>query len=194
MAFDGTYYKIYEFIAAYVQRNNAGAIAETSLQWPNRLTPGNETVTYEWQGGGQKKKVQLLIAVNWTLDLDAIDLASHAAIFSKAEITDPGVADAYFDVSTLVGFGGGNDKAGVTRGLRLVANALGGATEEVVSLNIWVPVATFTLAAVGGLSAGGVGDKMQYAISATKTAVDITGASIAGASSDGEFFFIGEGA
>jgi hypothetical protein len=194
MAFDGTYYKVYEFKKVYIQSNNSGAIAETEFPWPNALKPASEQQTYEWSGGGQKKKISLLIAQNWTLDLDAIPLAAHKTIFGKTEITDAGVADAYFDISTLVGFGGGNDAGGVTRGLRATANALGGATEEAVEINLWAPICTVTLSAAMGLSAGNIADKTQYSFSATKTTVDVTGATITGASSDGEFFFIGEGA
>lgn len=194
MAFDGTYYKVYELTKAYIQKNNAGTIVETELPWANKLTPASETTTYEWQGSGQKKKITLLIAQNWTLDLDAVPSTQHASLFGKSEITDAGAADAYFDVSTLVGFGGGNDAQGISVGLRAEANALGGATEEVVTVELWAPVTTMTLSAVMGLTAGQTGDKTQYSFSATKTAVDITGASIAGASSDGEFFFVGESA
>jgi hypothetical protein len=194
MAFDGTYLKVYEFTHVYFQTNSTGTITEQEFKWPNKLTPSSEQQTYEWQGGGAKKKISVLIAQNWTLDLDAIPLAAHKTIFGKSEITDAGAADAYFDISTLVGFGGGSDAAGVTRGLRAVANALAGDNETVVTMNLWAPVCTITLSAAGGLSSGNIGDKTQYSISATKTLVDVTGASIAGASSDGEFFFIGQGA
>lgn len=194
MAFDGTYYKIYEFTHLYVQKNNSGTIVETELHWANKLTPASEQQTYEWQGSGSKKKVSVLIAQNWTADLDAVDLAAHATIFTKAEVTDAGVADSYFDVSTLVGFGGGNDAAGVSRGMRAVANAYAGATDTPVTLNIWAPVCVWTLSASPGLQSGNVADKTQYSISATKTTVDITGATITGAASDGDFYFIGAGA
>jgi hypothetical protein len=192
MAFDGTYYKVYEIKRALIQRNNAGAIASTELKWANKLTPASETATYEWQGSNQKKKITLLIAQNWTLDLDALSLDAHAAIFGKAEITDAGAADALFDVSTMVGFGGGNDASGVSRGLYIVANALAGDTETVVELALWAPVCTVTLTQAMGLNSGGTADKTQYSFSATKTTVDITGTAIVGASADGEFFYIGE--
>lgn len=192
MAFDGTYLKVYEFKKVYFQYDSTGAIAETEFPWPNALKPSSETVEYVWQGGGSRKKVSVLIAQNWTLDLDAIPLAAHKSLFGKSEITDPGVADSYFDVSTMVGFGGGNDVSGVTRGMRAVANALAGDSETALEVVLWAPICTVTLSAVAGLSSGNVADKTQYSISATKTAVDITGATITGASSGGEFFFIGE--
>jgi len=194
MAFDGLYYKVYEFYKVYIQSNTTGTIVETEFPWPNALKPAYESQDYEWAGGAAKKKVTTLIAVNWTLDLDVIPLAAHAGIFGKAEVTDAGAADAYFDVSTLVGFGGGNDTSGVTRGLRAIAYSYAGDTETAVNLNIWAPVCTITLGAVGGLSTGNVGDKTTYNISATKTAVDITAATITGAASGGDFFFIGEAA
>lgn len=194
MAFDGSYYKVYEFKQVFFQKNNTGTISETEFHWPNKLTPSSEQQTYEWQGGAQKKKVSILIAQNWTLDLDVVDLAAHASVFSKSEVTDAGVADAYFDISTLVGFGGGNDAGGVSRGLRATAYAYAGATDTPVTLNIWAPVCTITLAAAMGLQSGNIADKTQYSISATKTLVDITGATITGAASDGDFFFIGAGA
>lgn len=194
MAFDGTYYKVYEFKKVYIQKNTTGTIVETELEWPNKLTPASETQTYEWQGGGSKKKITLLIAQNWTLDLDAVNNSQHASLFTKAEVTDAGAADAYFDVSTLVGYGGGNDASGITVGLRAVANSLMGDTETVQELNLWAPVCTMTLAAAMGLTSGNIADKMQYSFSATKTTVDITGATITGAASDGDFFFIGEAA
>jgi hypothetical protein len=192
MAFDGTYYKVYEFYKVYFQSNSTGTIVETEFPWPNALKPAYETQDYEWQGGATKKKVTALIAANWTLDLDAIPLSAHATLFTKAEITDAGAADAYFDVSTMVGFGGGNDVSGVSRGMRAVAYSYAGATDTPVHLNIWAPVATITLGAIGGLSTGNIGDKTTYNISATKTLVDITGATITGGSADGELFYIGE--
>lgn len=194
MAFDGTYYKIYSFKKLYIQSNNTGTIVETEFPWPNALKPSSENQTYTWSGGGARKIVNVLIAQNWTLDLDAVPLAAHKTIFGKTEITDAGAADAYFDISTLVGFGGGSDASGVSRGLRAVANSYEGATDTAVEFNVWAPVTTITLAAGPGLNTDGTSDKVQYAFSATKTAVDITGATITGASSDGEFFFLGESA
>lgn len=192
MAFDGLYYKVYEFARVYFQHDNAGSIAETEFPWPNALKPNYEQQTYTWQGGASRKIVNVLIAVNWTLDLDVIPLAAHATVFSKAEIT--AAPTAYFDISTMVGFGGGNDISGVSRGLRAVAYSYAGATETPVELNIWAPICTITLGAVGGLSSGNIGDKTTYNLSATKTAVDIAADAITGASSGGEFFFISEAA
>lgn len=194
MAFDGTYYKVYQFKRLFFQRASGAAIVETEFPWPNKLAPNGETQTFTWQGGGQRKDLIILVAQRWTLDLDAVASAAHADLFGKDEITDAGAADSYFDVSTLVGFGGGDDAGGVSAGMRAVANALAGDSEETVELNLWAPVCTITLAAAMGLNTDGTADKTQYSISATKTAIDITGADIVGASDDGEFFFIGEGA
>lgn len=191
MAFDGTYYKVFSLKKVYIQSNSTGTIVETEFPWPNALKPASETQTYEWSGGGAKKKVVVLVAQNWTLDLDAIPLSAHATIFAKPEIT-AGPATASWDLSTMVGFGGGNDASGVSRGFRATANAYAGATETAQEVAIWAPVATITLAQAMGLSTDGIADKTQYNISATKTTVDITGATITGGSADGEFFYIGE--
>jgi hypothetical protein len=192
MAFDGTYYKVYSFKKVYIQRNSTGTIVETEFPWPNALKPSSEQQTYTWSGGGAQKKVTVLIAQNWTLDLDVIPLSAHATIFGKAEVTDAGAADSLFDVSTLVGFGGGNDASGVSRGLRATANSYEGAMETAVEIALWAPVCTITLSQAMGLNTDGTADKTQYSFSATKTTVDITGATITGAASDGDFFFIGE--
>lgn len=194
MAFDGTYYKIYEFKNVYIQKNSTGTIVETELKWPNKLTPGSELQTYTWQGGGSKYEIKLLIAQSFELELDAIPNAQHASLFTKAEVTDAGVADSYFDVSTLVGYGGGNDASGISVGLRATANALGGATNTVETINLWAPVCTMTLVAAGGFQSGNIGDKTKYNFAVSKTTVDITGATITGAASDGDFFFVGEAA
>lgn len=194
MAFDGTYYKIYQFKRLFFQRASGAAIVETEFPWPNKLAPNGETQTFTWQGGGRRKDLKILVAQSWTLDLDAVPSAAHAELFDKDEITDAGAADAYFDVSTLVGFGGGSDTSGVQAGMRAVANALIGDSEETIELDLWAPLCTVTLAAAMGLNTDGTADKTQYSISATKTTEDITGADIVGASSDGEFFFIGEAA
>lgn len=190
MAFDGTYLKVYEFTEVYFQHDAAGTITETEFPWPNALKPSQQTETFTWRGGGARKDVTVLSAVNFTLDLDAIPLAAHKTVFGKSEITAADVTPA--DISTLVGFGGGNDRGGVTRGIRAVAHAYAGDTETAVDMLIWIPVATITVSALPGLNAGGVSDKFQYNISCTKTAVDITGGAITGASSDGEYLFIGE--
>lgn len=194
MAFDGTYYKVYQFKKLFFQRASGAAIVETEFPWPNKLAPNGETQTFTWQGGAQRKDLVVLVAQRWTLDLDAVPSAAHASLFGKSEITDAGAADAYFDVSTLVGLGGGNDTGGVQVGMRAVANAIKGASEETIELNLWAPLCTVTLTQAMGLNTDGTADKTQYSISATKTAEDITGAAIVGASSSGEFFFIGEAA
>lgn len=191
MAFDGTYYRVYSLKKVYIQANSTGTIVETEFPWPNALKPASETQTYEWAGGGAKAKVVVLVAQNWTLDLDAIPLSAHATIFSKPEITG-GPETAKWDISTLVGFGGGNDAAGVSRGLRATANAYAGATGTSQEVALWAPVTTITLGQMGGLNTDGISDKTQYNISAVKTTVDITGATITGGSSDGEFFYFGE--
>lgn len=192
MAFDGLYYKVFGFKKLFFQHDAAGVLTSVEFPWPNALKPASETQDFTWEGGGARKKVTVLIAVNWTLDLAAIPLSAHKTVFAKAEITDPGAADALFDVSTMVGFGGGNDISGVTRGMYATANAYAGDTDSAIEIAVWAPIATITLAQIAGLSTGGVADMTQYNISATKTSVDITGGTIAGASSGGEFFFIGE--
>lgn len=190
MALD--YYKIYEFEQVFFQRSVSGAIVETEFKWPNKLTPQSELQTFQWEGGGQKKKIVVLTAQNWDLDLDAVPNAQHATIFGKGAITS-GVP-ATMVQNTAVGYGGGSDAGGVTVGMRAVANALRGDTEQVVKLDVWAPICTVTLAQAMGLQAGNIGDKTKYNISATKTTKDITGLTISGASSDGEFFFIAENA
>ena len=188
-----TYYKVYEFTKLFLQRDNAGTIQEVQFPWPNALKPSSEQQTYEWSGGGVKKKSSILIAQNWTLDLDAIPNAQHAQLFGKSAITAI-TGMTTFDLTTLVGYGGGSDAQGISVGMRATANAYAGDTEIPVEVNIWAPVCTVTLAAASGLSSGNVADKMQYNISATRTAKTITGVTIAGASADGEFFYIGESA
>ena len=190
MAFDGTYLKVYELASVYFQYDVAGTITEVAFPWANAIKPSQETETFSWRGSGARKDVTVLTAINWTLDLDAIPLAAHASLFGKSEITAADVSPA--DLSTMVGFGGGNDRGGVTRGIRATAHAYAGALDTAVNVGMWIPVATITLSGLSGFNAGAVADKFQYSISATLTAVDITNGAITGASSGGEYVFFYE--
>ena len=190
MAFDGTYLKVYDLRAVFFQYDTAGDIVEAEFPWANALKPSQQTETFTWRGSGARKDVTVLTAINWTLDLDAIPLSAHKTLFGKSEITAADVTPA--DLSTMVGFGGGNDRGGVTRGIRASAYAYAGTTDTAVQVGMWIPVATITLSALGGFGAGAVGDKFQYNISATLTTADITGGAISGASPGGEYVFFYE--
>lgn len=190
MAFDGTYLKVYELTNVYFQYDAAGTLTEVAFPWPNALKPSQQTETFSWRGGGSRKDVTVLAAVNYTLDLDAIPLAAHKTLMGGSEIT---AADGFSgDISTIVAFGGGNDVGGVTRGMRALAHAYAGDTEIAVDVILWMPIVTITVSALPGLNAGAVADKFQYNISCVKTAVDITGDTITGAPSGGAYLYVGE--
>lgn len=192
MAFDGTYYKIYEFTEVIFQIDDGdGTFTPYSFAWPNKLTPNQETQNYTWQGGGQRKIINSLIAMGWTVDLDAMDLANHAAVFGAPEITAQTNMATILDLSTLVPVGTLADAQGVSVGMLAKGNALAGDTETTVGFALWAPVCTLTLTALPGLTSGNIADKPQYSISATRTAVDIAGIAITGAPATGAFAYIG---
>jgi hypothetical protein len=191
MAFDGLYYKIYEFTGLTFQKDaGGGTITDVAFRWPNKLTPAQETVTYEWNGGGSKYRLTSLQAMSWTLDLDAADLLRHQTLFGTAEIT--AYTGTTLDISTMVPFGTLSDAAGAAVGMYATANALAGDAQTPVTLAIWAPLCTVTLTALPGLTSGAIADKMQYSITASRAEEDIAGNTITGAPTGGAFVYLAE--
>lgn len=165
-------------------------LTETRLAKANAFKPNTDTKTYQWEGDGEIEKIESLLGISYDFSPDCIPMSAHAAIFGHTAVTGGlpgGMTSAY-------GFGGGNDKQGVSCGLRLEGYAqkdVGGA-RTTVDFAQWLPVGTLTLKTPLGLATGSKFDQMTYSFTAKKTAVDLGGAAITGASTDGDFYFMGE--
>lgn len=166
------------------------AITEVELEWPNQISPSPETKTYQWEGGGAVEKLEALVGMTLDLSLDCIPYSAHRTIFSKSQIatTQPG------GITNGTGFGGGNDRAGVSIGLRLEGNANKDVSgvRTTVKFAYWLPVGTLTLKSPPALQSGAKFERLGYGFSAVKTLVNIAGGTIPNISSDGEFFIVGE--
>lgn len=165
------------------------AMTEVALAYPNQIEPSAERDTYEWRGGGVKKKLEALVGTTLAISLDCIPLSAHQTIFSKTALGAlPSMA------AGGVGIGGGADTQGVSCGIRIEGNAIKNVdgAETTVEVGVWYPVGTLTLSAAPGQQSGQIFGKSQYSFSATKTATDILGGTIASVSSDGEFFIVAE--
>jgi hypothetical protein len=188
-----TFYLGYEFVKATVQTSSGGGsptVVATVLQFPNKIAPSTENKTYQWEGGGKVEKLESLVGISYDLSLDCIPQSAHATIFSKTAVTGglpSGVSAAY-------GYGGGNDARGVAAGLLLEGNAIKDVdgARSTVKFVLWLPVGTLTLKTPPGMTSGNKFELLGYNFAATKTTTNIIGATLTGASTDGEFFVLGE--
>jgi hypothetical protein len=166
------------------------ALIETAFAWPQKAGTSNETASITWEGGNAKSKEESLDGVTLQLDFDASNRSAHAIVFSKGAITGalPG------GITNAIGFGGGKDKAGVSCGVRLEADAI--KSENGVESNVnfyrWFPMGTLTLKGSGDIQTSAKAGLTSYSFSAVRTLVDLLGDAIEGASSDGEFYYEGE--
>jgi hypothetical protein len=166
------------------------ALIETAFAWPQKAAASNETASITWEGGNAKSKEESLDGVTLQLDFDASNKGAHATVFGKSPITGalPG------GITNAIGFGGGKDKAGVSCGVRLEADAI--KSENGVESNVnfyrWFPMGTLTLKGAGDIQTSAKAGVTSYSFSAVRTLVDLLGDTIEGASSDGEFYYEGE--
>lgn len=152
------------------------------------VSPENDSIT--WEGDNLKIKLESLAGLTLQLDLDAVPTSGHADVFGKTAIT--GVLPG--GMTSAQGFGGGNDKGGVSCGVRLETDAIkvvNGVESNVVYAR-WFPMGTLTLRGAGDIQTGAKMGLTSYSFAASRTAVDLLGDAIDGASSDGEFFYDGE--
>jgi hypothetical protein len=165
-------------------------IIETRLYKAASIKPATENKTYTWEGDGEVEKLESLVGVSYDFSPDCVPTTAHAAIFGKTALTGDfpgGLTNAY-------GYGGGNDRSGVACGLRLEGNAIKDVdgVRSTVTFAMWLPVGTLNLKTPPGLQTGNKFEQMAYSFAAKKTKTDLGGAPLTGASTDGEFFIIGE--
>jgi hypothetical protein len=128
--------------------------------------------------------------MTFVFDLDATNGGAHRAVFGKTE----GTADLPGGLTNTTGYGGGNDKGGVSCGIRLETDAIKvvNGVESNVVFGRWLHQTTLTLLKAGDIQTGAKMGVSQYSAACSRATVDILGIPIVGASSDGEFFFDGE--
>jgi hypothetical protein len=166
---------------------NVIAINEVSFPWPNTASVTAENQTYTWEGGATTKTIELLRDLTLSFESAAVPASVHQALFSKPVIT----GDQPGDMSALVGYGGGDDIAGISAGLRLEGFAIKSTAglESRVNFARWFPQGTLTLSSPGSIQTGQVFGNTVYSFSVSRTTVNIAGGTI---TSQPEFFFDGE--
>jgi hypothetical protein len=154
------------------------------LYFPNKITPNVDKNTYEWKGGGRSVKLEQLAAMVLNLDTASVPEYVRSNIFSKASLT---WSDAGLTATNVTGWGGGNEKSGVSTELHLKCYAkkiVSGSEIGIVTRFYNYPVGTLTPVAPRGPESGAVGAQPQFSFSATPGAADINGATIASMASD----------
>jgi hypothetical protein len=166
------------------------AIVETRFSLAQKAAANNETDSITWEGDNLKIKQDSLAGMTFVFDLDAVNTGAHQRVFGKTE----GTADLPGGLTNTTGFGGGNDKGGVSCGVRLEADSIEviNGVESSVVFGRWLHQGTLTLLKAGDVQTGAKMGITQYSFAASRATVDILGIAIAGASSDGEFYFDGK--
>lgn len=163
---------------------------EISIAWPNQGSTESQNTDYTWEGGGDRKTLSLLRELRLNFSSAAIPAGAHAEIFGKTAITGslPG------GMTNVKGYGGGNDKGGVSCGIRLEGYAIknDNGVETTVDYARWFPSGQLTFTNPATQQTGQAAGTTGYSFSATRTATDLIGGAIAGASTGGEFFYEGE--
>lgn len=166
------------------------AIQEIEIAWPNQAQTQGENTQYTWEGGGNRKQITLLRDLSVTFASAAIPASAHREIFEKTTITGslPG------GMTNVYGYGGGNDKGGVSIGLRLEGYAIKSTAgvESTVDYARWYPQGTLTFTTPATQQTGQASGTTGYTFAASRSTTDIAGGAIAGAPAGGEFFYEGE--
>ncbi len=160
---------------------------DVELFYPNQASAEPSTTSYEWKGGGKTVNLDTLSGLKLSIDSRSVPSYAHSVLFTKDEIVISGA-------DNVIGFGGGNDKSGVTVGMYIIRNAkklVNGSETAVVQRFYDYPAGTLTLKTTPGITTGEVGSMMGYSFSATPGNHDINGATIVGMD-DEDFFIHGE--
>jgi hypothetical protein len=165
-------------------------LTETQFHLAQKAGVSSETDSITWEGDNLKIKQEGLAGLTLQLDLDAVPTSAHRTVFGKGTITGTLAGG----LTSALGFGGGNDKGGVSVGVRLETDAIKvvNGVESSVVFGRYFPMGTLTLRGAGDVQTGAKMGLTSYSFAASRTAVDLLGVAIAGASSDGEFFYDGE--
>jgi len=160
---------------------------DVELRYPNQASAEPATTSYEWKGGDKTVNLDTLEGLKLNIDSRSVPSYAQSIIFDKDEIVIGGAAN-------VTGFGGGNDKSGVTIGLYIIRNAkkiVNGSEVGIVERFYEYPAGTLTLRTPPGITTSEVGSMLGYSFSATPGNHDINGALIAGMDSN-DFFIHGE--
>lgn len=165
-------------------------LVETRYYMANKASADAETTDLTWEGDNTKIKKTTLDGMTVGLEFDATNPGADATVFGKTAITGSlpgGITSAY-------GYGGGDDKQGVTCGLRLEADAVknNAGVETSVTYTRWFPQGILTLAKPGEFGTSAKVGTTGYSFTPSRVTVDLGGDAIDGASSDGDFYFDGE--
>lgn len=165
-------------------------LVETAFALPQKATASPENDDITWEGGDQKIKQTIMSGMSVPLDLDAVQAGAHATLFGKAAITGslPG------GLASAIGYGGGSDKSGVTCGLRLEGPAWKNTdgVETAVTFARWFPQGGLSFTKPSEFNTSAKAGQTGYSFTPIRTAVDLGGDAIEGASSGGEFYYDGE--
>lgn len=167
-------------------------LVETRFYLANKATFNASTATKTWEGDDIKIEQESINGLKVLLEFDAVNVSAHAAAFAHTGVgvTLPG------GIKNAFGVGGGNDVGGASCGIRLESDAIKvvNGVESAVTFFRWLPMATLSLTKPGDFQTSQKMGTTQYSATIARTKVDLFGASIPNASSDGDFYFEGDNA
>lgn len=165
-------------------------IRNVEMPWPNQAQVNAQTQDYTFEGGAEQKVLTVLRGMALTFASAVVPASAHADVFDKTAVT----GNLPSGLTSAQGYGGGNDRGGVSCGLLLksfLIESVDG-VEATSYFGRWFPIGTLTYTGPASLQTGQVSGTTGYTFTATKTAVDIVGGTIAGAATGGDFFFDGK--
>jgi hypothetical protein len=162
----------------------------TELDWTKQAKTTTDRNTFEWNGSARYLKLETIKQQTVAIDQDCIPTAAHKRIFGKSTISSPLLGG--MTPASAVGFGGGNDKSGVSSSLLLTGYGLKSEAQSVVNIAVLYPSGILSLVAAPGFTSGAVQDAWQYSYAATCSLTDVCGGTTTGASSDGEIYYVSE--
>lgn len=165
------------------------ALVEVEVDWANAAEYQPQTATYTFEGSTKFQELTNLRGLNVTINVTGVPASAHAAIFGNTAITGalPG--------GGTNGYGyGGNGNRGVTAGLRIdyyAVKEVDGVQSQVI-VSRWLPQGVLSLVQPNSQQTGAINGVMGYQFAAARVAVDLLGAAITNAATNGDFYFDSE--
>lgn len=180
----------YNFNDAKLQYDVAGTLTEVDLLYANTLSINTEEQNIEFEGDGEKRTMYVTTGMTVEITPDAINVAAAGVLFGKTEVT----ASIPNSGTSLTWFGDSDESAGASAGLRATMSAVKsvGGVESVVTLMLWVPLGTLTLAPIGDVKTAEKLGGQIWRLGAIRTTVDVAGDALPGVPAGGAFYALYE--
>ena len=162
----------------------AGTVTEEQIRKIRNVATDTDTTEVVYEGDETADRIPVFNALNLTLTADYWNMKAVAKIFNKTAVTvglPAGVAERTY-------FGEDAELGGVQVGFVAKASALELTTNAVVTIGIYIPVATILYVPPPPLEYKSKAQQTLQ-ISALKTAEDIAGDALPGVSTDGCYWY-----